>query len=253
MSRTSGARVWPWCLSSKVRTDLSHKHGVHLAVGGIPSNTFEAPCSGGTSWVEPRKINLLFPPLLSPDKTSVPASACLREAPFGASLWLWAHQPHWMPPCTLAGYDNVASSHKPDLVCGMTTFKAHGNRVICLFNINKQIREGERRNEISLAEMAQVLSNRGMWEGMCLHPCWSCRNSTWNSSTAVEHFPPLSSTGDFQRGLFFPLSNLVLSIGVSWLSFWSMQHQAAVTVIYTSTTVAITWASNVGFQFWVDL
>jgi len=52
-----------------------------------------------------------------------------------------------MPPCTLAGYDNVASSHKPDLVCGMTTFKAHGNRVICLFNINKQGTDKRRGEE----------------------------------------------------------------------------------------------------------
>lgn len=86
-------------------------------------------------------------PSLPPDKTSVPAATCLREAPSGAGLRLPVHQLHGMPPRSFAGYDNSAVLREPGLVHRMTTFKAHEHRVICLFNINKQGTDKRRGEE----------------------------------------------------------------------------------------------------------
>lgn len=101
--------------------------------------------------METREINVLPSLSLPPDKTAVPAATCLREAPSGAGLRLPVHQLHGMPPRSFAGYDNASVSREPGLVHRTTTFKAHGNRVICLFNINKQDtnkRRGEEKQEV---------------------------------------------------------------------------------------------------------
>ena len=166
LSRTSRARVWTQCLSPEAGGKAQLQvWGALTCQENFVGDTFEALSLGGMSGIEQRENNLFPSPPLPPAKTSVPAAACLCEAPTGAVLRPRAHQLHGMPPCSLAGYVSAAVSCKPDFVHRTVTFKAHGNKVICLFNqdINKQVTD-KRRGEMekkSLAEMTQVLSSRG--------------------------------------------------------------------------------------------
>ena len=168
LSRTSRARVWTQCLSPEAGGKAQLQvWGALTCQENFVGDTFEALSLGGMSGIEQRENNLFPSPPLPPAKTSVPAAACLCEAPTGAVLRPRAHQLHGMPPCSLAGYVSAAVSCKPDFVHRTVTFKAHGNKVICLFNqdINKQVTD-KRRGEMeksSLAEMTQVLSSRGRW------------------------------------------------------------------------------------------
>lgn len=104
LSRTSGARIWTQRLSPEVEGKAQLQvWGALMCWENFIRDTFEALCLGGMSGIEQRENNLFPSPPLPPDKTSVPAAACLREAPAGAGLRPQAHQLHRMPPCSLAG------------------------------------------------------------------------------------------------------------------------------------------------------
>lgn len=197
MGLGSGLSAW----APRQGAKLSCRFGVHLPAERISSkDTFEALCLGGMSGVEQRENNLFPSPPLPPDKTSVPAAACLREAPAGAGLRPQAHQLDGMPSCSLAGYVNAAMLRKPDFVHRTVTFKAHGNRVIRLFNqdINKQVTDKRRREEKWRTPPWQrwhrCLAAEAGREGRCPNPRQSWRHPAQNSSTGMGHFPPLCST-----------------------------------------------------------
>lgn len=150
LSRTSGTRIWTHHLSPEAGSKAELQvWGALTHHENLTRDTFKAVCLGGMSGMEQRQNNFFPPPPLPPDKTSVSAAACLREAPAGAVLRPRSHQLHGMPPCSLAGYVNAAVLCKPDFLCRTVTFKAHGNRVICLFNqdINKQVTDKRRGEE----------------------------------------------------------------------------------------------------------
>lgn len=201
LSRTSGARFWTQCLSPKAGGKVQLRvWGALTCQQSFVRDTSEAPCLGRMSGVEQRENNLFLSPPLPPDKTSVHAAACLREAPAGAGLWPRAHQLHGMPPCSLAGYVNAAASCEPDFVHRTLTFKARGNTVICLFaqDINKQVTDKRRREEKWGRSPWQgwhgCLAAEAGREGTCPYPCQSWRHPAQNSSAGLGHLSPLCST-----------------------------------------------------------